>query len=181
MAYIIGMDYGTNSVRCLVVNAQNGREIGTAVFEYPSGQAGILLDKTDHNVARQNPADYLKGLEVTIRGATEQAKKTDKAFSPDQVVGIGVDTTGSTPIPVDAEGVPLAMKPAFRKNLNACVWLWKDHTSYAEAAKITELAAKSGRIFWPSAAAAIPRNGFSARSGIVLISTKRSLMPPIRG
>lgn len=142
MAYVIGMDYGTNSVRCLVVNAQNGREIGTAVFEYPSGQAGILLDKTDHNVARQNPADYLKGLEVTIRGATEQAKKTDKAFSPDQVVGIGVDTTGSTPIPVDAEGVPLAMKPAFRKNLNACVWLWKDHTSYAEAAKITELAAE---------------------------------------
>ena len=142
MAYVIGMDYGTNSVRCLVVNAQNGREIGTSVFEYPSGQAGILLDKNDHNVARQNPADYLKGLEATVQEATRQAKKTDKNFSPDQVVGIGVDTTGSTPIPVDAEGVPLAMKPEFKKNLNACVWLWKDHTGYAEAAKITERAAE---------------------------------------
>ncbi len=142
MAYVIGMDYGTNSVRCLVVNAQNGREIGTSVFEYPSGQAGILLDKNDHNVARQNPADYLKGLEVTVQEATRQAQKTDTKFSPDQVVGIGVDTTGSTPIPVDAEGVPLAMKPEFKKNLNACVWLWKDHTGYAEAATITERAAE---------------------------------------
>jgi len=142
MAYVIGLDYGTNSVRCLVVDARNGRELGTAVYEYESGQAGILLDKADHNVARQNPADYLKGLEVTILAASRQAKTVDKKFSPAQVVGIGVDTTGSTPIPVDAEGVPLAMKKEFKKNLNACVWLWKDHTGYAEAAKITELAAK---------------------------------------
>ena len=142
MAYVIGLDYGTNSVRCLVVDAQNGRELGTAVYEYESGQAGILLDKADHNVARQNPADYLKGLEATVSAATRQAKKTDKKFSSDQVIGIGVDTTGSTPIPVDADGVPLAMKKEFKKNLNACVWLWKDHTGYAEAAKITEVAAK---------------------------------------
>ena len=142
MAYVIGLDYGTNSVRCLVVDAKNGRELGTAVYEYESGQAGILLDKADHNVARQNPADYLKGLEATVSAATKQAKKTDKKFSSDQVVGIGVDTTGSTPIPVDADGVPLAMKKEFKNNLNASVWLWKDHTGYAEAANITELAAK---------------------------------------
>lgn len=142
MAYVIGLDYGTNSVRCLVVDAKNGREVGTAVYEYETGQAGILLDKADHNVARQNPADYLKGLEVTILAAAKQAKKADKKFSPAQIVGIGVDTTGSTPIPIDSEGVPLAMKKTFKGNLNACVWLWKDHTGYAEAAKITELAAK---------------------------------------
>ena len=142
MAYAIGLDYGTNSVRCLVVDTTDGRELGTAVYEYESGQAGILLDKADHNVARQNPADYLKGLEATLREATKQAKKADKRFSPDQVVGLGVDTTGSTPIPVDKNGVPLAMTKAFKANLNASVWLWKDHTGYAEAAKITELAAK---------------------------------------
>jgi L-ribulokinase len=142
MAYVIGLDYGTNSVRCLVVDAKDGRELGTAVYEYESGQAGILLDKTNHNVARQNPADYLKGMEVTIRQAAKQAQKSDRKFSPDQIIGIGVDTTGSTPIPVDAEGVPLAMKRSFKGNLNACVWLWKDHTGYAEAAKITELASK---------------------------------------
>ncbi len=142
MPYAIGLDYGTNSVRCLIVDTANGKELGTAVWGYETGQAGIILDKSDHNVARQNPADYLKGLEVTIKQALAQAKKTDRKFSPDKVVGIGVDTTGSTPIPVDANGTPLAMLPKFKNNPNAAVWLWKDHTGYAEAAKITEVASK---------------------------------------
>ncbi len=142
MPYTIGLDYGTNSVRCLVVNIADGSEIGTAVYEYESGQSGILLDPADYNVARQNPADYLKGLEVTILGAVEQAKQADPSFDAAQVIGIGVDTTGSTPIPVDAEGQPLTMKAEFKDNLNAYVWLWKDHTGYAEAAEITELAQK---------------------------------------
>jgi len=142
MAYAIGLDYGTNSVRCLIVNTQNGKEVGTSIYNYESGQAGILLDPSDHNLARQNPADYLKGIEVTVKKAVRQAKTKDKRFTPEAVVGIGVDTTGSTPLPVDAEGVPLAFKKEFKKNLNACVWLWKDHTGYAEAAEITQLAAK---------------------------------------
>ena len=142
MPYTIGLDYGTNSVRCVVVNVANGSELGTAVYEYESGQAGILLDPTDHNVARQNPADYLKGLEVTIIESLKQAKKTDLSFNTNDVIGIGVDTTGSTPIPVDAEGKPLAMREEFKDNLNAYVWLWKDHTGYAEASEITELAQK---------------------------------------
>ncbi len=142
MPYAIGLDYGTNSVRCLIVDTANGKELGTAVWGYQTGQAGIILDKSDHNVARQNPADYLKGLEITIRQALAQAKKADRKFSADKVVGIGVDTTGSTPIPVDANGTPLAMLPKFKNNPNAAVWLWKDHTGYAEAAKITEVARK---------------------------------------
>ncbi|MBN1457126.1 MAG: ribulokinase [Sedimentisphaerales bacterium] len=129
-------------MRCVVVDTTNGRELGTSVYEYPSGQAGILLDPADHNLARQNPADYLKGLETTINQAMKQAKKTDASFDPAKVIGIGVDTTGSTPIPVDADGTPLAMKDQFRDNLNAYVWLWKDHTGYAEAAQITALAKK---------------------------------------
>jgi len=140
MAYSIGLDYGTNSVRCLIVDTGNGKELGTAVFNYPTGQMGIILDRADHNLARQNPADYLKGLELTIKQALAQAKKADRRFSADNVVGIGVDTTGSTPIPVDENGTPLAMLKAFKGNPNACVWLWKDHTGYAEAAEITALA-----------------------------------------
>ncbi len=140
MKCAIGLDYGTNSVRCLVVDTANGNELGTAVWNYATGDKGIILDKSDHNVARQNPADYLKGLEVTIKQALKLAAKADKRFSPDQIVGIGVDTTGSTPIPVDENGTPLAMLPQFKKNPNAAVWLWKDHTGYAEAAEITELA-----------------------------------------
>jgi len=142
MAYTIGLDYGTNSVRCVIVNAKNGDEIGTAVFSYPSGKAGIILDHSDANVARQNPADYIKGIEVSVKNALIQAKKNDKKFSADKIIGFGVDTTGSTPIPVDKNGTPLSMLPKFKNNPNAMAWLWKDHTGYAEAAQITALAKK---------------------------------------
>jgi L-ribulokinase len=138
----MGVDYGTNSVRALVVDIQDGREIAESVYDYPSGEAGILLDRSDPNLARQNPSDYIDGFFQTVRGAVRAAKKK-RGFSPEQVVGIGVDTTGSTPIPVDRDGQPLALKPAYRKNLAAQAWLWKDHTSYAEAAEITHHAEKS--------------------------------------
>ena len=142
MAYTIGLDYGTNSVRCLIVDVTNGEEIGSCVYEYESGQAGIILDPADHNLARQNPADYLKGIKVTIKAAITEAKNGRKDFKPSQVIGIGVDTTGSTPIPVDKNGTPLNMSDEFKDNPNACAWLWKDHTGHAEAAEITKLAEK---------------------------------------
>jgi len=142
MAYTIGLDYGTNSVRCVIVDIANGSEVGTAVYNYPTGQAGIILDKNDHNVARQNPEDYVKGIEVTIKKAIGLAKKSDNKFKAEAVIGIGVDTTGSTPLPVDKNGTPLAMLSEFKKNKNAQAWLWKDHTGFAEAAQITELAKK---------------------------------------
>jgi L-ribulokinase len=142
MAYTIGLDYGTNSVRCVIVDIANGSEVGTAVYNYPTGQAGIILDKNDHNMARQNPADYVKGIEVTIKKAITLAKKSDKKFKAEAVIGIGVDTTGSTPLPVDKNGTPLGMLAEFKKNKNAQAWLWKDHTGFAEAAEITELAKK---------------------------------------
>ncbi|MGA2322703.1 MAG: ribulokinase [Sedimentisphaerales bacterium] len=142
MKYTLGLDYGTNSVRCVIVDIADGKEIGTAVYNYPTGQAGIILDKNDHNLARQNPADYVKGIEITIKKAIQQAKKTVKKFDAGQIIGIGVDTTGSTPLPVDKNGTPLGMLPEFKKNKNAQAWLWKDHASFAEAAEITELAKK---------------------------------------
>jgi L-ribulokinase len=137
----LGVDYGTNSVRALVVDCATGEELGTAVFDYPSGNQGVLLDKNDHNLARQNPADYLLGLEKSILGALEKAR-TKPGFDAKKIIGIGVDTTGSSPIPVDAKNVPLAHDPKWSKNLAAQCWLWKDHTSYQEAAEITKLAAK---------------------------------------
>jgi L-ribulokinase len=142
MAYTIGLDYGTNSVRCLIVDVSNGSELGSYVFEYKTGEAGIILDPSDHNLARQNPADYLEGTEVSIKAAIAEAKKADKDFGASEIIGIGVDTTGSTPIPVDKNGTPLSMLDEFKDNPNACAWLWKDHTGYAEAGEITELAAK---------------------------------------
>ena len=137
--YTIGVDYGTNSVRAVVVDCANGEEISAHVFDYPFGHQGILLDKKGHNLARQNPADYVAGLEKSVTAALAKAKRT-RGFKPEQVIGIGVDTTGSTPIPVDKNLVPLAFDKKWKKNLAAQAWLWKDHTGAPEAQKITSVA-----------------------------------------
>lgn len=137
--YALGIDYGTNSCRSLLVDLRDGREIGSTVFNYPSGDMGVLTDPRDPNVARQNPQDYLDGLEAVVRGALAQARAGVPGFDAAQIVGIGIDTTGSTPIPVDQQGTPLGLLPQYKDNLNAMVWLWKDHTAHAEAAEITRL------------------------------------------
>lgn len=139
--FAIGVDYGTNSVRALIVDVADGSEVASHVYDYPSGDAGILLDSKDPNLARQNPADYIDGFYASVSKAVKAASKK-RGFRPELVVGIGVDTTGSTPIPVDRDGMPLALKPMFKKNLAAHAWLWKDHTGHAEAAEITERAAR---------------------------------------
>jgi L-ribulokinase len=140
--YGLGLDFGTNSVRALLVDVRTGREAGTAISAYASGEAGIILDRRDPGLARQNPADYLAGIEAAVTGALRRAKTSARSFDPAAVIGIGVDTTGSTPLPVDREGTPLCFKAPFRRNPNAMAWLWKDHTGHAEAAEITALAAR---------------------------------------
>ncbi len=137
--FAVGVDFGTNSVRALIVDLADGTEVATAVTDYASGEQGILLDPKDPNLARQNPADYLDGLVKSVRKAVRIAKR-EADLQGEQVVGVGVDTTGSTPIPVDRKGIPLAQKPRFAKQLAAHAWLWKDHTSAAEAAEITQKA-----------------------------------------
>ncbi len=137
--YTIGLDYGTNSVRALLVDTADGREIATAIWGYEHGHSGVVLGR-DPNLARQHPADYVKGAEITIKEALATAEKTVRGFEANQVVGIGVDTTGSTPLPVDAQGQPLAFHKDLADNPAALAWLWKDHTGFAEAEEITALA-----------------------------------------
>jgi L-ribulokinase len=140
-SYSIGLDYGTNSVRAVVVDCSDGTIIGSAVVNYPSGHQGILLDPTDHNLARQNPADYLYGLEHAVAGAlAEAAGHAD--FDRSKIVGIGVDSTGSSPLPVDGSNRALSMTPDFQDNPAAMCWLWKDHTSWREAEEFTRIAQK---------------------------------------
>jgi len=140
--FAIGVDYGTNSVRALVVDVADGSEVATSVFNYPNGEDGILLDARDPNLARQDPADYIEGFYRSVSGAVRAAKRKP-GFSAEDVVGIGIDTTGSTPLPVDAQGMPLALDPRFKQNPAAHAWLWKDHTGHAEAAEITDKAKRS--------------------------------------
>jgi L-ribulokinase len=141
MRCTIGVDYGTNSVRALVVRCSDGAELGTCVVGYPSGHQGVLLDSKDFHLARQHPGDYLFGLKRSVRGALRAAGR-QKGFQAGDVCGIGVDTTGSSPMPVDKKNIPLALHKKWDSHPAAQCWLWKDHTSHREAAEITALAAK---------------------------------------
>jgi L-ribulokinase len=138
-AYTIGIDFGTNSARAIVVDVTDGGVLGSAVFDYPSGEQGVLLHPKDPHLARQNPTDYIVGLRASVTGALSAAEE-HAAFARDRVIAIGVDATGSTPLPIDAKGRPLATDPKWQQNLAAQAWLWKDHTATAEAAAITEAA-----------------------------------------
>jgi L-ribulokinase len=138
--YAIGLDFGTNSCRSLLVDASNGRELAEHVFQYPSGKDGIILDSGEPHLARQNPGDYIDGILETIRGVIRKGKASDSDFAPEFIIGIGVDTTGSSPMPVDEQGQALCFQNRFQNNPAAMVWLWKDHSSYKEAEQITQLA-----------------------------------------
>jgi L-ribulokinase len=133
--YVIGLDYGTDSVRALIVDTKDGAEIATHVFYYPRWKKGLYCDPATSQY-RQHPLDYLEGLEVSIKQALKKAGK-DVAQN---VVGISVDTTGSTPVAVDKKGTPLSMLPAFSENPNGMFILWKDHTANQEAEEINTLA-----------------------------------------
>ncbi len=136
--FALGLDFGTNSVRAVIVDVQTGEEVGTYVHDYTRGKDGIIEKPGDPNFARQDPVEYIEGLEDSVKGAIEDA--SDHGDVAANIVGIGVDTTGSTPIPVDESGMPLSFNKRFKNNPNAMAWLWKDHTSFAEAARFTEQA-----------------------------------------
>jgi len=136
--YVIGVDYGSDSVRSVLVNASNGEEIASSVFYYPRWQKGLFCDPGT-NLFRQHPLDYIEGLETTIRNCMKAAGSTVEASS---VKAISIDTTGSTPVAVNQSGLPLALLPEFETNPQAMFVLWKDHTAIAEAAEINDHAAK---------------------------------------
>ena len=133
--YTIGVDYGTDSVRSLIVNTENGKEVASAVFEYPRWKKQMYCDART-NRFRQHPKDYLEGLEYTI----VEALKLAPLGVAGKVVGISVDTTGSTPVAVDEKGTPLSLTAGFEENPNAMFVLWKDHTGVKEAEEINQLA-----------------------------------------
>ena len=122
-AYVIGVDYGTDSVRSIIVNAADGSEIAASVFYYPRWKQGLYCNAS-LNQFRQHPFDYIEGLEYTIKDCLAKAG----GDAADYVKAISVDTTGSTPVAVDKYGTPLALTPGFENNPNAMFVLWKDHT-----------------------------------------------------
>lgn len=132
---VIGLDFGTDSVRALVVNAGTGEEISSAVHYYTRWQQKLYCDPSASRF-RQHPLDYIEGMEQSIRQAVAVLLTEQRA----QIAGISIDTTGSTPAPINRQGLPLALLPAFADNPNAMFVLWKDHTAQQEADEINALA-----------------------------------------
>ncbi len=137
--YVIGVDYGTDSVRSVLVDTANGKEISSSVFFYPRWQKGLYCNPS-LNQFRQHPLDYIEGLTYTIKACLEKAGGAD-AIAP-YVKGIAIDTTGSTPIAVNQSGIPLSLTPGYEENPNAMFVLWKDHTGLKEASEINAHAQK---------------------------------------
>lgn len=136
-SYVIGVDFGTDSVRSVLIDAGNGQEVASAVFYYPRWKEGLFCNPSI-NQFRQHPLDYVEGLESTITACLLKAGKEIAS----KVRAISIDTTGSTPIGVDEAGTPLSLLPGFETNPNAMFVLWKDHTATKEAAEINQHAEK---------------------------------------
>jgi len=136
-AYVIGVDFGTDSVRSVIIDAANGNEITSAVFYYPRWKEGLFCNASI-NQFRQHPLDYTEGLETTIKDCIQKAGKEIAS----KIKAISIDTTGSTPVAVDRNGTPLSLLPVFQNNPNAMFVLWKDHTATGEAAEINALSSK---------------------------------------
>lgn len=137
--YTLGVDYGTDSVRTVLVDTSNGAEMASSIFYYPRWKQGKYCIPAK-NQFRQHPLDYVEGLEATIRDVISKAP----AGVAENIVAISVDTTGSTPVAVDRYGTPLSLLPGFEENPNAMFVLWKDHTATAEADEINKVARSWG-------------------------------------
>src|SRR5258706_4862682 len=135
--FVIGVDFGTDSVRSVLVNALNGEEVSFSIFYYPRWKEGKYCNAS-LNQFRQHPLDYIEGLETTIKDCLQKAG--EKIVQ--HIKAISVDTTGSTPVAVNKSGTPLSLLPQFENNPHAMFVLWKDHTATKEAVEINEHAKK---------------------------------------
>jgi len=132
---VLGLDYGTDSVRAFIADALTGEEIASAVSYYPRWAKGMYCDPAK-NQFRQHPQDYIDSMVAAVTGALKKSPQG----TGNQILAISIDTTGSTPVAIDENCTPLSMKPGFEENPNAMFVLWKDHTAVKEADEINHLA-----------------------------------------
>ena len=135
--YVIGLDYGSDSARAVIVDAETGKEMASSVKNYPRWMEGKYCVPTA-NQYRQHPQDYIDALEYTVKDALSKCP----TGTAEKVVGMAFDTTGSTPVFTDKNGTPLSLLPEFAENPNAMLVLWKDHTAIKEAHEINDLCAR---------------------------------------
>lgn len=176
--YVMGIDFGTDSVRCVVADATGGAVLGVSVAPYPRWGKGLYCDPLAHRF-RQHPLDYLEGMERSVREALSQAGRDAAA----RIRGLAVDTTGSTPVLADGKGTPLSLTPGFEGDPDAMFVLWKDHTAVAEAERINDVARSWGGVdytkyeggiyssewFWAKVLHVIQANPAVARAAVTIL------------
>lgn len=144
--FSLGIDFGTLSARALLVDVDTGREVASEVYEYPSGVIDDRLPSTGEKLppdwALQDPQDYLDALENSVRAAIKQS-----AVDPGDIIGIGIDFTACTIMPIDKSGKPLSFDPKWSANPHSWVKLWKHHAAQPQATRINELAVARGENF----------------------------------
>lgn len=136
--YVIGLDYGTDSVRAVLIDTESGAELAASVSYYQRWKKGRFC-RPENNQFRQHPLDHIEGLEKTVSDVVKES-----GVAPENIVSICIDTTGSSPLPVNKDGIALSLLPEFSENPNAMMVLWKDHTSIREAEEINDLAKNWG-------------------------------------
>lgn len=174
--YVIGVDFGSDSVRCLIVGTADGAEIASAVAAYPRWKERLYCDPS-LNRYRQHPLDYIESLEQCVRSALEKCGKE----VADNICGISFDTTASTPALTDERGVPLALLPEYAENPDAMFVLWKDHTALAEADEINDLAKRWEVDYTVTAVAPTPANGCGRRCCTACAAIPHCVRKPVRG
>ena len=135
----LGADFGSASVRVVIADAQSGEILSSAEADFPRWKKG-LYQHPDGQIYRQHPLDHTEAFEECVKDALEQLSSEQR----DRIAAIGIDTTGSTPVPVNREGIPLALTEGLADNENAMFWLWKDHSAAVESRKIDRVFKKHG-------------------------------------
>lgn len=146
--YAIGVDYGTQSGRAVLVDLSNGHEVADHVTSYPHGVIDETLPTSgqalEHDWALQHPDDYLEVLRRSVPAVLKES-----GIDPSDVIGLGIDFTACTMLPIDENGVPLCFKPEWKDNPHGWVKLWKHHAAQDEADRLNAIAAERGEKFLP--------------------------------
>ena len=166
-SFVIGLDFGTDSVRALLLNTSDGKEEASAVHYFERWKS-LKYCKPIDNQFRQHPQDHIDGLENTIKAVIKSS-----GIDPNQIKAIAIDTTGSSPLPLAEDGEPLAFKKGFENNPNAMMVLWKDHTAVKEAEEINKLVKTWGGVdYLKYEGGIIPPNGFGLKFYTLFGKTK---------
>jgi L-ribulokinase len=163
--YVIGVDFGTESGRAILVDVADGTALATAVWSYSNGVIDRRLPVADRDIllppdwALQDPEDYLRVFSETVPAVMRQAGVT-----ADQVIGLGIDFTACTMMPTRSDGTPLALLPEYRSNPHAWVKLWKHHAAQPEADRINETAERTGQAWLPKYGGKISSEWFFSKA-----------------